>query len=113
MNGSTVPEANVEWTEVRDGSIRRWAVEERTSIYVAHLVAVKTGGEWTSPSAPLAAVVFWSSTDAGEAQAWLFSEANKDRRKWQPCLCCGKSAHATKAAWPGYCGKACRDADRD
>ena len=113
MNGSTIPEGSVEWTEVRDGEKRRWAVEERASVYVVHLVAVKTKEVWGSPALPAAAVVFWKDEDEGKAQDWLRQEAAADAKRWQPCLLCGKAAHATKAPYPGYCGKACWSKDSD
>jgi hypothetical protein len=114
MNGTTLPEGNINWIAVRDsnGGLR-WAVEERTESFVAHLVAKLVGAQWESPETPEQLLIWWAAHDTAKAWRWLHEEAEKDAQLWQPCLCCGKITHATKSPTPGFCSYSCEQLDKE
>lgn len=109
MNGA-IPGEHVEWRDIRgDRNNKRWAVEARASVFVAHLVAVCEAGAWKAPETPQSALVYWSDADAREAMRWLSAEAEVDSASWGVCVNCGKTMHTNKAPLKEFCSAACRD----
>jgi hypothetical protein len=114
MSGTTIPEGNINWIAVRDASDgKRWAVEERTELFIAHLTAKLVGERWESPEVPEQLLIWAATHDAEKAWRWMREEADRDAQLWQPCQLCGKITHANKGPAPGYCSRSCEQLDNE